>query len=165
MEHAAKLIATAAHDLDQSSDVIGAEARNFAVLTFDEWKLVCERGTADKTWLMSVLFYAERHAFYKTILYLKRHRELPVDPFEKKPDLVSIFVTGCLASSDARPDFQQYGDPHIRIREILFMDDDIFVYRQEDIESRWTCQAVSSLEDIVQSFFEDVFYRKAGLGA
>ena len=55
--------------------------------------------------------------------------------------------------------------PHIRLREILFLEDDQFIYRQPDPEKDWQLQKFTGGPGIVEEFFADVFNGKAGLGA
>jgi len=64
-----------------------------------------------------------------------------------------------------RPSFTNYEDPHIRLREILFLDDRQFLYRQPDPDKDWEIQEMDSVASVIEEFFLDVFQRKAGLGA
>ena len=65
----------------------------------------------------------------------------------------------------SRPNFATYEDPHIRLRELLFLDDRAFLYRQPDPDKDWEVQEMDSVASVVEEFFLDVFQRKAGLGA
>jgi Fic family protein len=156
----------AARELDASSEVIGAAFRQYAALDFRDWVSVCRRGASDRSWLFSLLFFADGRPFYKTIAYLKRHIPLPrVDPFAPPRDAVAIFFTGTTAPEGSRPDFQDYEDPHIRLREILLLEHQPYVYRQNLPGTDWTAAPLGSIADVIQEFFLDVFERKAGLGA
>jgi hypothetical protein len=64
-----------------------------------------------------------------------------------------------------KPDFFAYEDPHIRVREILFLDDRILVYRQPDPDADWEIEEIATTGSVVEGFFLDVFNRKTGLGA
>jgi Fic family protein len=162
----------AAVDLDSTSDVIGATYREYGIVDFAKWQEICDRGSADRTWLFSLLFFAEGRPLYKSIFYLARHRPMPADTFSRRRDLVGLFVTGLEAASTERPRFGDYDDPHIRLREILFVDNALFVYSEQTREpneprgrvSDWTCSTDTGLGQLVQGFFEDVFVRKAGIG-
>ena len=153
-------------ELDRSSEVIGATFYDYGVLEFRDWEAICRQGQIDKSWLFSILFFAEGRPFYKTISYLKRHHPLPrVDPFPPPRDAVALYFTGTEAPAGPRPNFLSYEDPHIRLREVLFHEDRQFVYRQLEPRADWSFDEVNGTARIVEDFFLDVFNRKAGLGA
>jgi hypothetical protein len=52
-----------------------------------------------------------------------------------------------------------------RLRELLFLDDRAYLYRQPDPDKDWAIQEMDSVASVVEEFFLDVFHRKAGLGA
>jgi hypothetical protein len=51
------------------------------------------------------------------------------------------------------------------VREILFLDDRILLYRQPDPDADWEIEEIASATPVVEEFFLDIFNRKAGLGA
>jgi Fic family protein len=157
----------AAKELDESSDLIGATLRDYGVLEFQEWENICKYGHIDKSWLFSVLFFADGAPFYKTIAYLKRHTPIPrVDTFPvPKGPVVALYFTGAAVPDGSRPNFTNYEDPHVRLREILFLDDRQFLYQQTDPDSDWEIEEITSVSSVVERFFIDIFERKAGLGA
>jgi fido (protein-threonine AMPylation protein) len=166
MERVSKAFVQAANELDEAADNIGAEVREFSVVDFSTWKRICDMGYTEGNWLFSVVFFAERKPFYKSIAFLERHRpQTAVDTFVPERDLVGLYFTGIPAHSFDRPVYQNYRDPHIRLREILFRGQDSFQYVQENPEEQWRCVPFTSVEDVVERFFMDVFMRKAGLGA
>jgi hypothetical protein len=153
-------------ELDQSSDLIGATFKDYGVLEIRDWEEICKYGGVDKSWLFSLLFFAEGSPFYKTIGYLKRHNPLAIDTFSPpKTPGVALYFTGSTAPVGSKPSFTEYEDPHIRLREILFIDDHQFIYRQPNPDSEWEIQETASIAKVVEEFFLDVFERKAGLGA
>lgn len=154
----------AASELDASSEVIGATFRDFGILEYRDWEAICKQGAIDRSWLFSILFFAEGRPFYKTIAYLRRHVPLPkVDSFQPPRDAVALYLTGGEPSGPRS--FGDYEDPHIRLREILSLNDRQYVYRQPDPEKDWEIDLLSSIPLVVEEFFLDVFNRKAGLGA
>lgn len=156
----------AAKELDESSGIIGATFNDYGVLEFRDWEKICRYGQIDKSWLFSILFFAEGKPFYKTIAYLKRHHPIPlIDTFPSPRDAVALYFTGTEAPEGPRPNFLSYEDPHVRLREILFLDDHQLVYRQPEPGEDWQLDAFNGTAGIVEEFFLDIFNRKAGLGA
>ena len=89
-----------------------------------------------------------------------------VDTFQSpRGASVGLYSTGTEIPSGSRPDFFAYDDPHIRVREILFLDDRILLYRQPDPDADWEIEEIASATPVVEEFFLDIFNRKAGLGA
>ena len=156
----------ASRELDGASDVIGATFRDYSVIDVRDWEHICKRGYADRTWLFSILFFADGQPFYKTIAYLKRHMPIPdVDLFVGRRDAVAIYFTGVTLPEAERPDFGHFSDPHIRLREILLSDSGLFVYTDSDQEGPWNVNDMVTPAKAVEQFFLDVFERKAGLGS
>ena len=156
----------AARELDEASDVVGAELRDFGVPDFEIWKTVCERGWTNPNWLFSMLFYAGGKPFYKTIAFYRRHRVRPeADTFDRSRDLVSVYFTGVDVESDDRPDFNNYADPHIRLREVTYREGELLVYKQSSGEDGWELVPDLTIQGVVEMMFTDVFAKKAGLGA
>jgi Fic family protein len=169
MEGVDHAFSQAAQELDESSDLIGATFRDYGVLEFLDWEKICRFGQIEKSWLFSILFFADRSPFYKTIAFLRRHVPLPrVDtfpPLGPNEPAVALYFTGVALPESARPNFMNYDDPHIRLREILFLGDRQLVYRQSDPDAGWEMDEMGSVASIIEEFFLDVFQRKAGLGA
>ena len=166
VEDVAAVFRQASMELDGASDVIGAAVRDYSVIAFRDWENVCQRGFADRTWLFSILCFADGHPFYKTIAYLKRHIPIPAaDPFVEMRDAVAIYFTGVAVPEAGRPDFGHFKDPHIRLREILPSDSGIFVYTEAEPEGPWDVNDMATPAKAVERFFLDVFERKAGLGS
>jgi hypothetical protein len=165
IEALASAFAQAATELDESSDQLGADLKQFAVPDFASWKQICQYGYIDLNWLFSILFFADRKPFYKTIAVQQRHEPRPgVDPFVGERDLVGIYFTGIPAHAFERPKYRDYSDPHIRLREILFLGNHIYQYTQPAPGEAWRIDQVNTVEETVEEFFKDVFLRKAGLG-
>lgn len=166
MERLSQAFGQAARELDESSDVIGAEFRDFGVLEFSEWKRICERGYSERSWLFSMLFFAQGQPFYKSIAFLRRHHVRPeADLFQHERDLVALYFVGGEARSYVREDFRDYADPHVRMREVLYVGDRLHKYVQEDPGKGWECSVGESIESVVEEYFNDIFMRKAGLGS
>ena len=127
---------------------------------------LCKWGQADRTWLFSLLFFAEGRPFYKLIAYLKRHNPLPTtDTFATLKDAVAVYFTGLPIPEVERADFVRFTDPHIRLREILPTDSGLFVYTEPEEEAPWEMAMIPTPSKAVEQLFLDVFERKAGLGA
>jgi uncharacterized protein YukE len=119
MEGVNQAFKQAAQELDESSDLIGSTFRDYGVLEFSDWENICKRGQIEKSWLFSILFFADHSPFYKTIAYLRRHIPLPrVDLFPaQRGSAVGLYFTGVSTGPEGlRPDFMNYEDPHIRLR-------------------------------------------------
>ena len=85
VEDVAAVFRQASMELDGASDVIGTAIRDYSVIAFRDWENICQRGFADRTWLFSILCFADGQPFYKTIAYLKRHIPIQAaDPFVEK---------------------------------------------------------------------------------
>ncbi len=163
IEHVSRAFIQAVQELDESSDNIGAEIREFSVPEFSEWKRICDIGYTERNWLFSIMFFCESKPFYKSIAFLQRHHNIAVDTFAGERDLVGIYFTGIQAHSYDRPPYSNYRDPHIRLREILYRGDEQIQYIQESPNEAWSRVDFTGVEEIVESFFMDVFIRKAGL--
>ena len=166
VEDVAAVFRQASMELDGASDVIGTAIRDYSVIAFRDWENICQRGFADRTWLFSILCFADGQPFYKTIAYLKRHISIQAaDPFVERRDAVAIYFTGMAVPEVGRLDFGHFSDPHIRLREILPSDSGIFVYTESDPERPWDVNDMATPAKAVEQFFLDVFERKAGLGS
>lgn len=166
MEGLSTAFAQAVAELDETSDQLGAEIKQFSVPDFTEWKRICQFGYTERNWLFSIVFFADRKPFYKSIALFQRHESRPsVDPFAYERDLVGLYFTGIPAHSFDRPAYRDYSDPHIRLRELLFFGDTIYRYTQPAADQGWQVDTVPAIEQVVEDFFKDVFLRKAGLGA
>lgn len=153
-----------AEEVERSSDVIGVAHRSYDMIDFDKWRQISEYGRSDRTWAFSLLFFADGEAFYKALGFFRRHRADPMDPFYMTDNLVSLSITGQEAHSREPPNFYSYADPHIRLRELLYLNEQLICYEQPLPGQAWSATDEKSIEDIVKAFFEDVFYRKAGIG-
>jgi Fic family protein len=166
VEDVAAAFRQAARELDGSSDVIGATFRDYSVVDFRDWENICLRGQSDRTWIFSLLMYAEGRPFWKTIAYVKRHAPIPTsDTFAPLRDAVAIYFTGMSVPDVERADFAHFTDPHIRLREILPTDDGLLIYTEDEDDSHWQVTNLHTPSKAVEQFFLDVFERKAGLGS
>ena len=156
----------AAKEVDASSDVIGVAFRDYSIVDFREWERLCERGTGDRTWIFSMLFFADGKPFYKGIAYLKRHQHQNVaDTTPPQRDMIGVFLTGVPIPEDERADFSRYDDPHIRLREVLPTGEGLRVYTENEDRTQWDMSLEQTPSRLVEQYFIDVFERKAGLGA
>lgn len=164
MEQLSRTFAQACRELDDASSVIGATFRDYGVVDFREWDEICRFGHINRSWLFSIIFYAEGHPFYKAIAFVKRHGPIPsVDHFEPPRDAVALYFTGTALPDGPRPEFVAYDDPHVRLREVLFLGDHQYLYRQEAPDEDWVISELASYGEVVEGLFMDIFERKAGL--
>lgn len=154
----------AADELDRTSSVIGSRATAYQIADFSTWDEICRRGYVERTWLLSIDFFASGKQFYRLIVFLRRHQPHPYDLFESRRDLVGAYLTG-VPAGEARPSFTEYRDPHIQLRELLFVDSNLYCYFERPREVTWECRDDYAIADIVRDLFKDVFNRKAGFGA
>lgn len=164
MEQIRDAFARAASELDESSDVIGVSYRWYDTIDFDDWKSLVTTGRRPAfTWSISLLFFMDGEPVYKVIGFFSRHRTKPDDFTVDLREVISMQFTGIEARSEERPDFLRYSDPDIRLRELLYHDDRLYTFT--DSKGVRECIDDKSIEDVVRELFEDVFYRKGGLGS
>lgn len=152
----------ASFELDESTHTVGASEKWFETIDFEEWKQLTNSGRRPGfTWCFSILFFLDGEPFYKLIAFFARHRIDPGDFSTDLRELVSLQFTGLPARSFERPDFGNFSDPDIRVREMLYHDDRLHV-------AYATPKAIEfkddlTIEDVVRDVFEDIFYKKGGL--
>jgi hypothetical protein len=66
MEQLQKTFVVAAKELDETSDVLGAEVREFSAPEFTDWRKICELGYTERNWLFSIVFFADGKPIYKS---------------------------------------------------------------------------------------------------
>jgi hypothetical protein len=76
---------------------------------------------------------------------------------------VSLSITGQDAKSQDKPNFSSFEDSDIRLREVLYVNDDLICYEWNSDRKEVEAGEFNSPEDIVQNFFEDIFLKNAGL--
>ena len=85
--------------------------------------------------------------------------------FQRTRDTVAIYLTGSDPRLDAPPSFRNYNGPHIRLRELVFVDDNLYVFSHSSTGRPWECRDDLTPAEVAREFFEDVFYRKVGIGS
>ena len=88
-----------------------------------------------------------------------------MDPFPPPWDAAALYITGTELPNGPKPDFAAYDDPHIKLREILFLDDSQYYHYQNSPDEDWKLEVYNSPTAIAEQFFLDMFNRKAGLNA
>ncbi len=68
------------------------------------------------------------------------------------------------ANSTERLDILHFADPHVTLRALVYVDNELFRCRLNP-EGELECDAGVSSTDVVRDFFRDVFGRKMGLDA
>jgi Fic family protein len=148
-------------ELDQSTYVVGATERWWETIEFDEWTQLIKTGRRPGfTWCFSILFFIDGEPFYKLIAFFARHRRESAD-FTDLRGIVSLQFTGLSARDQERPDFVNFADPDIRIREMLYYEDTLHVAYADPKGLAYRDDL--TVEDVIRDVFEDVFYKKGGL--
>lgn len=162
MEQIRDAFSRAASELDHSSDVIGVSYRWYDTMEFDDWKILVTTGRRPAfTWSISLLFFIDGEPIYKIIGFFSRHRSKPTDFIADLGEVVSMQFTGIEARSTDRLDYFNYADGDIRLRELLYHNDDLHSFIERN--GVRDCIDNQSIEDVVKDLFEDVFFRKGGL--
>ncbi|MEO6387404.1 MAG: Fic family protein [Croceibacterium sp.] len=159
--------------LNSQSEIIHVKNEEYPIIDFDKWRKISERGISSNSWALKQTWYSEGEAFFRSILYFKRHNFRSDDTYNKDDlyGLVALKLTGGKPEYGARFDFDFFADPHVRFRQLLFVNDKLNVFssdgaspaaRRSD-EENWECNDVQSASQIVNSIIEDVFVRKLGI--
>ena len=162
MENIREAFCRAAFDLDEASFEVGATYRVFDTMNFEDWKLLVTSGRRPPlTWSFSIIFFIDGEASYKLIGYFDRHRKNAFDFNDKLSDQSSLLFTGVEANSADKPDYNNFSDSHIELRELLYIDDQLSQRKQSKNDVSW--EEVNSIDDVVRNLFESVFLKKLGL--
>lgn len=162
MENIRDAFCQASAELDNSSDTIGAAERGYDVIDFEDFKTFVNTGRRSGfTWLFSFLFFLDGEPFYKMIGFVSRHRRDAADFSNDLKDLVTLQFTGLSARSEEKPDFGNFSDSEIRLREIFYHNEVLHASYMEGDELKFYDN--KSVETIIQDLFEDVFLKKGGL--
>lgn len=154
---------TAATEIDLSSSEIGASYKEFDPIDFEKWKSISASGSYHKTWAFSLIFYVSGAPFYKMIAFYRRHKSDAYDNITSADGVVSLAITGQSMDDSEKPNFANFHDEQIRLREVLYAKDDLICYEYNDSTKSVESGDCDSPGDLVQRLFEDVFLRKAGL--
>jgi Fic family protein len=162
MEQIRDAFCRTATEIDDASDVIGVSFRWYETMEFDDWKALVTSGRRPPfTWSVSLLFFMDGEPVYKLIGFFSKHRESSDDFALELRDVVSMRFTGLPARSEDKPDFVNFSDPDVRLRELLYHEDKLHSFF--DVGGERVCIDDKSVDDVVRETFEDVFYRKGGL--
>jgi fido (protein-threonine AMPylation protein) len=150
-----------ASDLNQASTVISAQVTVSDPVTFEAREELFRQPDAHP-WLYSVGFFVEARPLYKVICFLQSHKPHPSDLFLPQKDLIGMYFTGAVDQAE-EPSFTTYSDAHIRLREMLFVDRNLYTYLASGPDGAWDCRDDLNVNEVVQDLFEDLFVRKAGV--
>jgi Fic family protein len=152
-------------ELSESSPLLQINHENFDIIDFGKWHDICVTGRASRTWLFSQTFYVDGIKVYRCIFYFRRHIRQNSDAFDRFRDAVGLFITG--GSGDDNLSFYSYDDKAIRLREVLFRNEETHTYYVDhdtsNSEADWRPIGPESPSDIVRDFYEDILTRKVGL--
>lgn len=164
MENIREAFCRAAADLDEASYEVGASYRMFDTMNFEDWKLLVTMGRRPPlTWSFSLIFFVDGEAAYKLIAFFDRHRKDANDFSDKLSEQVSLLFTGVKSNSAEKPDYSNFEDGHISLRELSYVDDQLNQRIQTGDTMTW--EEVDSIDDVVKNIFESIFMNKLGLGA
>jgi Fic family protein len=157
-------------DLNEAAGDLHIRARTYDPISFEKWSEMRERGRVSGTWILSLTFSVRRRPVYTFLLYARRHEfsyAHDVDPVEH--GMVAVYLTGA-DEPEARYEFGRYADPYVALRELLYVDDSLRVYRDPSVRQpddlpegvaasidarRWGCDEGLTLADVVEEFFTD----------
>ena len=155
-------------ELSETSDLIQIKHENFDSIDFPKWQEVCRLGRTSRTWFFAQTFFVYGIQVFRCVFYFKGHSHLLDDTFGDVRDTVGLFVTG--GDLGEEYNFFRFEDPIIRLREVLFLHEQMHVYyfKGEHLEGlrggeRWSPASIASVSDIVRDFYEDILHRKAGI--
>jgi hypothetical protein len=155
--------ASAVRELDSHRSTIGAEIKQYSVVEFDQWEKICRWGFVDRSWLFTILFYAEGKPLWKLLAYCKRHAGHSSDFFGESQDHVAVFFSG--SKPLEKPYVPNFSDPDVELREILVLEDgrEVIYVHDADEPSRWKLLDDATVGDAIEQVFNQVFSRKGQL--
>ena len=162
VEDLAARFESVASEIDQSTDLIGATLKRYSPLEFSRWLQVAEEGYFTRTWQFGLLFFAEGKPVWRCVFYARQHQWVAADPTEIPHGTVALYLAGQDATADAPLDILHFDDPHVTLRELVYVDGGLFRYRINP-EGELVCDDEITAADAVKDLFEEVFGRKLGL--
>ena len=174
MDNFINLLMKTCDEINASSEVIQVRSQHFEIIDFEKWKRVADMGGAEHTWAIKQTWFVDGSPLYRTVMYFKRHRFRSEDPFSRD-DLygnVALRLTGGEPEYGAKFDFDNFSDPLIRLREVLFVDGALHVFHWAGKyknfngvkEEVWDCDEPLDSSVPIQDFIQDVFLKKLGIG-
>ncbi|WKL57390.1 Fic family protein [Asticcacaulis sp. ZE23SCel15] len=170
MDNFVNLLIKTCDEINTSSDVIQVKSQPFDIIDFDKWKRISDTGGAEHTWAIKQTWLIDGEPLYRSIFYFKRHRFRSEDPFSRD-DLfgnVALMLTGGEPEFGARFDFDNFADPVISLREILFIDGKLHIFERsgkfKGSDEVWDCSDPKDLSVPIQKLITDVFLKKLGIG-
>lgn len=174
MDNFINLLVKTCDEINANSDVIQVRSEHFEIIDFEKWKRVADMGGAEHTWAVKQTWIVDGSALYRTIMYFKRHRFRSEDPLSRDElyGNVALRLTGGEPEYGAKFDFDNFADPLIRFREVLFVDGALHVFHwsgkykkfNNANEEVWDCDEQLDSSVPIQDFIQDVFLKKLGIG-
>lgn len=152
-------------DLNDAPSSLAAEAIAYEIPPMEVWENHGRKRLSSFPLLLSIVFKEQGGPLYKTILSLRNHLELSNDLFESQSELTGIYLTGTDLIIGENQSNDDYDDPHISLREIVFLDSNLYVYKHVEDGECWDCIDDLSIEEVSEQLFGDVFYRKIGIAS
>lgn len=156
-------------EVNEVSDVLSVEHQSYPIVDFKTWKQLGSGRRTSPTWFFSQTLTIDGERAYRFIVYFRRHTQFPADPFVEAEPLIGLRFTG--GKPHEKYDFGQFTDPDIRLRELLFHSEDLYVYyfkgemragRREEIE-QWQCDCNLTPNQIIEHLYGDLFENKNGV--
>ena len=174
MENFVNLLSKTSEEVNNASSVIQIRTEIYEIVNFEKWKSISDTGRGEGTWAAKQTWIIEGESLYRTILYFRRH-EFRTDDVFSKDDLygsVALKLTGGEPAYGTRFNFDNFQDPLIRFREIIFIDGRLQLLSAtgEKRAGRFIEEEVWQTEDLpesspaIQGLIKDVFMKKLGLG-
>jgi Fic family protein len=175
MENFLNLLVTTCEEVNNASDVIQVRTETYETIGFDKWKAIADTGRSEGTWAAKLSWLIDGEALFRTVLFFKRHVFRPDDTLGKD-DLygaVALKLTGGEPTYGAKFNFDNFQDPLIRFREVLFIDGKLQLLSAKgntkqgktDAEEVWETEELIESSPAIKGLIEDVFLKKLGIGS
>jgi|GEM_PF-2863134 len=158
-----------AQEITAASDVLSVEHQSFPIVDFKTWKQLGLGTRLRETWFFGQTLTIDGETAYRFIFYFKKHLSFATDPFPDGEPMVSLRFTG--GKANEKYDFGLFQDAEIRIRELLFQQDELYHYyykgkkrmgRHEEIEE-WETSSSLTTNQIIEHLYGDIFETKNGV--
>jgi Fic family protein len=175
MENFVNLLVKTCEEVNGASDVIQVRTETYDIVTFEKWKAISDTGRSEGTWAAKQTWLVDGEPLYRTILFFKRHVFRPDDTFGRD-DLygaVALKLTGGEATYGAKFNFENFQEPLVRFREVLFIEGRLQLLSatgktkagRSGAEEVWQTEELVESSPAIKGLIEDVFMKKLGLGS
>jgi Fic family protein len=175
MENFVNLLVKTCDEVNGASDVIQIRTEVYDIVSFEKWKQISDTGRSDGTWAAKQTWLVDGEPLYRTILFFKRHAFRADDTFIRD-DLygaVALKLTGGEPTYGLKFNFDNFQDPLIRFREVLFVDGRLQLLTstgttklgRTGADEVWQTEELVESSPAIKGLIEDVFMKRLGLGS